>query len=162
VVSLVHDVLVALGAVALSWYVADYLGFLLIQPFKINLGSIAAFLTIIGYSVNDTIVTFDRVREVKGKSPDITEEILNLSVNQTFGRTILTTFTVFLVVLILYVAGGQELHGFAFTLLIGIICGAYSTIYIAAPLLLWFSGGHKLPKASTPARAVAAQPTGTS
>jgi SecD/SecF fusion protein len=69
VVALIHDVLVMLGGIALSYYVAPYLGFLGIEPFKINLPIVAAFLTIIGYSVNDTIVVFDRVREVRGKDP---------------------------------------------------------------------------------------------
>jgi SecD/SecF fusion protein len=140
VVALVHDVFVMLGGIAISFYVADYLGFLLIDQFKINLTIVAAFLTIIGYSVNDTIVVFDRIREVRGKDPNVTRKMVNDSVNQTLSRTLLTSFTVFLVVAVLYVAGGEAVHGFAFALLIGVATGTYSSIYIAAPILLWLVG----------------------
>jgi SecD/SecF fusion protein len=143
VVALVHDVLVMLGAIAISMYIANYTGFLLIEPFKINLTIIAAFLTIIGYSVNDTIVVFDRIRENRGKDPDMTRKMINDSTNQTLSRTLLTSFTVFLVVAILYAIGGSAVHGFAFALLIGVITGTYSSIYVAAPILLWLVGAHK-------------------
>ncbi len=129
-----------LGGIAISFYVADYLGFLLIDPFKINLTIVAAFLTIIGYSVNDTIVVFDRIREVRGKDPNVTRKMVNDSVNQTLSRTLLTSLTVFIVVVVLYVAGGEAVHGFAFALLIGVVTGTYSSIYIAAPILLWLVG----------------------
>ncbi|MGE0760576.1 MAG: protein translocase subunit SecDF, partial [Pirellulaceae bacterium] len=99
-----------------------------------------ALLTIVGYSINDTIVIFDRLREVRGKSPDITADMINLSLNQTLSRTILTAFTVFIVVIVLYGFGGQGIHGFAFSLLIGVISGTYSTIYIASPFVLWLAG----------------------
>jgi len=137
VLALVHDVFVMLGAVAISYYVADYLGFLLIEPFKINLPILAAFLTIIGFSVNDTIVIFDRIREVRGKNPNMTKQMVNDSVNQTLSRTLLTSLTVLLVAGSLYVFGGEAIHGFAFALLVGVVTGTYSTIYIASPLLLW-------------------------
>lgn len=143
VVALIHDVLVMLGAIAISTYIANYTGFLLIEPFKINLTIIAAFLTIIGYSVNDTIVVFDRIREVRGKDPNMTGKMINDSINQTLSRTLLTSFTVFLVVAILYVIGGDAVHGFAFALLVGVITGTYSSIYVAAPILLWLVGAHK-------------------
>jgi len=139
VIALIHDVLVMLGAIALSCYLPEWLGAVtLIGPFKINLQIVAAFLTIIGYSVNDTIVVFDRIREVRGKSPRITRQIVNDSTNQTLSRTLLTSFTVLLVVAILYLFGGQALHGFAFALMIGVLTGTYSSIYVAAPILLWF------------------------
>ena len=109
----------------------------MIDPFKINLPIVAAFLTIIGYSVNDTIVVFDRIREVRGKDPRMTRQMVNDSTNQTLSRTLLTSFTVFLVVIILYIFGGQAIHGFAFALLIGVATGTYSSIYVAAPILLW-------------------------
>ncbi len=151
-VALIHDVLITLGAVALSYYLAPYLGFALVDPFKINLPIIAAFLTIVGYSVNDTIVTFDRLREVRGKSPRLTPEMVNASVNQTLARTMLTSLTVLLVVVTLYVFGGQGIHGFAFALLIGCIAGVYSTVFIAAPIVLWMLGsdevGHSSPAAT--------------
>ncbi|MBL8829546.1 MAG: protein translocase subunit SecD [Planctomycetaceae bacterium] len=140
VVAVIHDVLVTLGALALSYWLAGPLGVLGVDQFKINLPIIAAFLTIIGYSLNDTIVIFDRIREIRGKSTAITPELINLSVNQTLSRTILTASTVFLTVLVLYAIGGQGIHGFAFALVVGSIAGTYSTIYIATPIVLWLHG----------------------
>jgi SecD/SecF fusion protein len=137
VVALVHDVLVTIGAIALSYYVAPWFGWAMVDPFKISLDVVAALLTIVGFSINDTIVIFDRIREIKGKSPEVTKEMVNKAVNQTLGRTILTTGTVLIVTLILYIWGGQEIHPFAFAMLIGLISGTYSTVYIAAPLVLW-------------------------
>jgi SecD/SecF fusion protein len=140
VIALVHDVLVMLGAIAFSSYLALIPGVTavtLIEPFKINLTIVAAFLTIIGYSVNDTIVVFDRIREIRGKSPILTRQMVNDATNQTLSRTVLTSFTVLLVVLILYIFGGQAMHGFAFALFIGVLTGTYSSIYVAAPILLW-------------------------
>jgi SecD/SecF fusion protein len=144
VIALIHDVLVMLGAVALSYYIAPYLGFVLVEPFKINLPMVAAFLTIIGYSVNDTIVVFDRIREVRGKDPNLTRKMVNDSTNQTLSRTLLTSFTVFLVVVILYLFGGGALHGFAYALIAGVATGTYSSIYVAAPILLWMIGKHDM------------------
>lgn len=140
VVATVHDVVITLGVVALSAYVADYLGFLMISPFKIDLPIVAAFLTLIGYSLNDTIIIFDRIREVRGKSPHITVDMLNTSINQTLARTLLTSGTTLMVILILYIGGGEGIHGFAFTLMVGILAGTFSSIYIAAPVLLWMIG----------------------
>jgi SecD/SecF fusion protein len=140
VIALIHDVLVMLGAIAFSYYLAPYFGWIYIDPFKINLPIIAAFLTIIGYSVNDTIVVFDRIREVRGKDPNMTAEMINLSTNQTLSRTILTSLTVFMVVVVLYFFGGQALRGFSFALIVGVITGTYSSIYVAAPILLWLVG----------------------
>ncbi len=137
IVATVHDVLITVAGVALSYYLAGVLGFLLVDPFKISLNVVAALLTIVGYSISDTIVIFDRIREVRGKSPDLTAEMINKSVNQTLSRTVLTVFTVLLVTVILYIAGGQAIHAFAFTMLIGLISGTYSSVYIAAPCLLW-------------------------
>jgi SecD/SecF fusion protein len=140
VIALIHDVLVMLGAIAFSSYLALIPGLsviTLIQPFKINLPIVAAFLTIIGYSVNDTIVVFDRIREIRGKSPTLTRQMVNDATNQTLSRTVLTSFTVMLVVFILYIFGGQAVHGFAFALIIGVLTGTYSSIYVAAPILLW-------------------------
>jgi SecD/SecF fusion protein len=140
VIALIHDVLVMLGAIAFSYYVAGYIPWLakitMLEPFKINLQIVAAFLTIIGYSVNDTIVVFDRIREVRGKDPRMTRQMVNDGTNQTLGRTLLTSFTVLLVVIILYLVGGEALHGFAFALIIGVLTGTYSSIYVAAPILL--------------------------
>jgi SecD/SecF fusion protein len=143
VIALVHDVLVMLGAIAFSYYLAPYFGWLYIDPFKINLPIIAAFLTIIGYSVNDTIVVFDRIREVRGKDPNMTAEMVNLSTNQTLSRTLLTSLTVFMVVVVLYFFAGQALRGLSFALIVGVITGTYSSIYVAAPILLWLIGKGK-------------------
>ncbi|MCL6503329.1 MAG: protein translocase subunit SecD [Pirellulales bacterium] len=155
VVALIHDVLVALGALALSKFLADLAGpvagALLVDPFKINLTIIAAFLTIIGYSLNDTIVIFDRIRELRGKSTALSPELVNTCINQTLSRTILTALTVFIVVLVLYIFGGQGIHGFAFTMVVGTISGTYSTVYIATPVVLWLNRGRSKGKLSTPA-----------
>lgn len=140
VLALVHDVLITVAAMAVSYWLAGPLSFLLVEDFKISLTIIAALLTIIGFSINDTIVIFDRIREVRGKSPDITANMVNLSVNQTLGRTLLTFFTVFIVVVCLYVLGGQGIHGFAFAMLIGLLSGTYSTVFIATPFVLWLAG----------------------
>jgi SecD/SecF fusion protein len=143
VVALIHDVLVALGFVALSAYlvtsVPPLANLLMVDKFQISLTLVAAFLTIIGYSLNDTIVIFDRIREVKGKSPRLTAEIINAAVNQTFSRTLLTSFTSLMSVIVLYIVGGAGIHAFAFALLIGFIAGVYSTIFIANPVLLWLA-----------------------
>jgi SecD/SecF fusion protein len=149
IVSLAHDTLIMLGAIAASYWLAPYLGFLGIEQFKIDLPTVAAFLTLIGYSINDTIVIFDRIREVRGKSPDLTAKIINDSVNQTLARSILTSLTVLMVVVILYFVGGPGIHTFAFSLVVGAIAGSYSSIFIASPMLLWLLG-HKTPAKSNP------------
>jgi SecD/SecF fusion protein len=137
VAALVHDVLITLGAIAISYYVADALGFLLIDPFKISLTVVAALLTIIGYSLNDTIVVFDRIRETKGKAPRLTGEMINSSINLTLSRTLLTSLTTLIVVLLLYAFGGAGIHAFAFALVIGVMVGTYSSIFVASPILLY-------------------------
>ena len=109
---------------------------LLIGDFKINLAMIAAFLTLIGYSLNDTIVIFDRIRENRGKARQLNPQTITNSINQTISRTILTSFTTFIVVLIMYIFGGQGLRGFTFAIGFGIIIGTYSSVAIAAPILL--------------------------
>ena len=125
-IALVHDILVAFA-------------FLIITNRPIDLLSITAFLTIAGYSINDTIVIYDRVREnMRLKNKFTLAELINLSVNQTLSRTILTTVTTLLVVISLFIYGGEVLNSFAFTLLVGFICGIYSTIFIASPLVLAF------------------------
>jgi SecD/SecF fusion protein len=143
VVALVHDVLITLGFIAISHWLYQPLGALLIEDFKISLTTIAAFLTIIGYSLNDTIVVFDRIREVKGKSPKLTNEIINLSVNQTLGRTILTSSTTIIAILLLYTYGGEGVHGFCYSMLVGILIGTYSSIFVAAPVLVWLASKEK-------------------
>ena len=138
-IALVHDVLFTLGAVAVGGYLSqNAIGrSLLLVDFKINLTMVAAFLTIIGYSLNDTIVVFDRIREVRGKNPKITWEMVNLSLNQTLSRTLLTSVTTIITSTILYFFGGEGLRGFAYSLTLGILVGTYSSIYIASPALVW-------------------------
>lgn len=133
VVSLLHDVLIALGALAIATKTG------LLQA-EVDLSMIAAFLTIIGYSQNDTIVIFDRVRENRPKSNKPLAEVLNDSINECLGRTILTTGTVVITLLVLFafnVGSRNVLEGFSFAMLVGVISGAYSTIYVASPVLLW-------------------------
>jgi SecD/SecF fusion protein len=112
-----------------------------LHDFKIDLPTIAALLTLVGYSVNDTIVVFDRIREVRGKNPLLTPQTINDGVNQTLSRTLLTSFSVWLVVFVLYVFGGAGVHLFAFVMVVGVVVGTYSSIYIASPLLLIFGEG---------------------
>jgi SecD/SecF fusion protein len=138
IVALVHDVCITLGAVSACAYIAGTSigGILLIDDFKINLAMIAAFLTLIGYSLNDTIVVFDRIRENRGKARQLNPNIITDSINQTISRTIMTSFTTFVVVLIMYIFGGAGLRGFTFAIGFGIMIGTYSSIAIAAPILL--------------------------
>ncbi len=138
IIALIHDVCITLGAVTVCTYIAATpIGEkLLIGNFKIDLAMIAAFLTLIGYSLNDTIVVFDRIRENRGKARRLNAQIITDSINQTISRTILTSFTTFIVVLIMYIFGGAGLRGFTFAIGFGIIIGTYSSIAIAAPILL--------------------------
>ncbi|MFM9965943.1 MAG: protein translocase subunit SecD [Planctomycetaceae bacterium] len=139
VVAVFHDVLFTLACLPMAYYLSKTpLGPILgLEDFKLNLSIIAAFMTIIGYSLNDTIVIFDRIREIRGRNPMLTPQMVNDSVNQTLSRTILTAVTVFITVAILYFIGGDGIHGFAFCMLVGTLVGCYSTIYIASPILLW-------------------------
>ena len=114
----------------------DWLGWMEI---KIDLPIIAALLTILGYSLNDTIVVYDRIRENKANSPNAPmPELINNSINQTLSRTILTSFTVFMTVLVLFFLGGGVIHGFAFVFMVGVVVGTYSSIFIAAPIVAAF------------------------
>jgi SecD/SecF fusion protein len=158
VLCLIHDLFFTLGFIAAAHYLhGTWLGNLLgISDFKIDLPAIAALLTLVGYSVNDTIVVFDRIREVRGKNPLLTEAMINDSVNQTLTRTILASMTVWLVVIVLYAFGGEGVHLFAFVMIIGVIVGTYSSIYIASPLLLIFGEGTPTSRDRARAQQVAA------
>lgn len=124
VIALAHDVLVAVGALMLANY-------------EFDLTIIAALLTIVGFSVNDTVVICDRIRENMRKiKRETLEGIINISLNETLSRTILTTGTALLVLVSLYLLGGAVIRPFAFTLLVGFISGVYSTIFIASPVIL--------------------------
>ena len=128
----------AIGAIAATLHdVLVTLAFLFFFGYDLSLNVVAAILTITGYSVNDTIVIFDRVREnMRSKRRDSLENVVNQSVNQTLSRTIITAGTTFLAVLALFLFGGEVLEGFAFTMLVGIISGTYSTIFIAAAIAI--------------------------
>ena len=137
VVGLIHDVLFTLGLLGLSYWLAPFLGFLGISQFKIGLATVAAFLTLIGYSLNDTIILFDRIREVRGKSEALTKEIINRATNECLSRTLLTSLTTLFTALVLYAFGGAGIHTFAFAMCVGVIVGTFSSIFICAPFLLW-------------------------
>ncbi len=124
VVALFHDVLITLGALALTQR-------------EINLPTIAALLTLVGYSVNDTVVVFDRVREnLRIKRGVGLQDLMDLSINQTLSRTIMTSGTTLMVVISLYLFGGDVINTFAFVLLVGIIVGTYSSVFVASPVAL--------------------------
>ncbi|XAL98663.1 protein translocase subunit SecD [Phycisphaeraceae bacterium D3-23] len=142
IVALIHDVSITLGLIALAGWAYGKMGedsgisnLLMLEPFKVNLAIVAALLTIVGYSLNDTIVVFDRIRENRGRLSRATPEIINDSINQTVSRTVMTSMTTFLAVIVLYVLGGPGVHGFAFAMVIGVFVGTYSSIAIASPIL---------------------------
>ena len=124
IVALIHDITITVGAFALT-------------NREISLSTIAAFLTIVGYSLNDTIVVFDRIREnLRRFRRRNFEEVMNSSINETLSRTILTSTTTLIVVAALFILGGGVIHDFAFAILVGIFVGTYSSIFVASPILL--------------------------
>ena len=126
IVALFHDIIVTYGAISIA-------------NIEYSLNILAVILTIIGFSINDTIVIFDRVREnIKKMRKDNLETIFNVSINETLGRTILTSGIVMMVVLILFFFGGPVIHDFTFALIVGLISGTYSTVYIASPVVLFW------------------------
>ena len=144
----------ALGALAprLIPYVMSFitLGIFSIMQWEINLTVIAALLTLVGYSMNDTIVIFDRIREMmRVRRRDTLEHLANEAINQTLSRTIITSGLTFLTVLSLLLFGGEVLKSFSWALFIGIIVGTYSSIYIASPFMLWWEHFKKQPKLAT-------------
>ena len=125
VIALVHDISIAMGAIAL--FQVDF-----------NLDVLAALLTLLGYSLNDTIIVFDRIREGIGDTKDMNLfNVINDSVSKTLSRTILTSLTTFFVILTLFLLGGEIIYSFSFTLLVGIIVGTYSSVFVASPMLKW-------------------------
>jgi len=125
VMALIHDVTISMGMIVLF-------------QVEVNLDILAALLTILGYSLNDTIIVFDRIREGvrKLKEPNL-GLIIDESVTRTLSRTTLTSLTTFFVVLTLFLFGGEIIHGFSFTLLVGVVVGTYSSIFVASPVLMW-------------------------
>jgi preprotein translocase subunit SecF len=135
----------AVGAIAATLHdIFVTLAFLTFAGYDLSLNVVAALLTITGYSVNDTIVIFDRVREnLRSMRREPLEQVVNLSVNQTLSRTVITAGTTFLSVLSLYLFGGEALRGFAFTMLVGIVSGTYSTVFIASAIAILLSKGKR-------------------
>ncbi|ACF45079.1 MAG: protein translocase subunit SecF [Prosthecochloris sp.] len=131
VVAIFHDVFIVLGLFSLLGGVFDFM------PLDVDQSIIAAFLTIAGYSINDTVVVYDRIREnVLGRKPSEYSSIFNASLNQTLSRTIITSGTTLLTVAVLFIFAGPAIRGFSFAILIGIAVGTYSSIFIAAPIVL--------------------------
>ncbi|MCF7892824.1 MAG: protein translocase subunit SecD [Candidatus Omnitrophica bacterium] len=134
VIAVFHDVLISLGIMSLA-------------GFPVNLLTVTALLTIAGYSINDTIVIYDRIREISPRMHKSSlSEIINAAINNTLSRSVITSLTTILVVLSIYLLGGKALAGFSFTLLVGVLAGTYSSIYIASPLVLFFRKSHLLHK----------------
>jgi preprotein translocase subunit SecF len=128
-VALLHDVLVVVGALALT-------------NMEIDLTVVAALLTVVGYSVNDTVVVSDRIRENMYASPkEDLGHLINRSLNETLSRTVLTGGTTFMVLVVLFFMGGGVIHAFAFTLIVGLLIGTYSSIFIASPIVQLWKGG---------------------
>jgi SecD/SecF fusion protein len=134
VIALFHDIIISLGVMVFAGY-------------QVSLLTVTALLTIAGYSINDTIVVYDRIREISpGMHKSTLRQIINTAINHTLSRTTITSLTTILVVLSIYLLGGKALKSFSFTLLVGVIVGTYSSIYIASPLVLFFRKSHLLHK----------------
>lgn len=138
VIALLHDTLFVLAALGFAHLLYDtFIGnLLMLEPFRINLTVVAGILTVMGYSMSDTIVIFDRIRELRGQRGVVTPQLINDAINQTLSRTLLTSGTTIATLTVMYLFGGPGIHGFTYVLLGGIIVGTYSSIAIAAPLLL--------------------------
>ncbi len=134
-----HDAIVAVGLIAIVEVIYEKFpgvaAVLLLEPFKIDLAMVAAVLTVLGYSLNDSIVVLDRIRENRGKLHYATRDVVNLSLNQTLSRTIITAGTTLISCAVLYVVAGQSIRGFAFAIFVGVVAGTYSSIGIAAPMV---------------------------
>jgi SecD/SecF fusion protein len=160
VFAMIHDTVLVIGAIGLShWLAATAFGRALgVEGFRVNMTLVAAVLTVMGYSMVDTIVVFDRIRENRGKYGTITRTLINDSINQTLSRTVLTAGTTLATLFVMYVWGGSAIHGFTFILLVGIIIGTYSSIAIAAPILL-LGAREQVAGKRTPVKAAAATQT---
>ncbi len=131
ILALFHDVMITLGIFSLL-------------SLEINLSIIAAVLTIVGYSMNDTVVIYDRIRENLGKFHKLNiSEIANLSINETLARTIITSVTTLLALFSIFILGGEILRGFSFAMILGVLIGTYSSIFVAAPILKYFKVSYK-------------------
>ena len=131
IVALIHDIVITVGIFSL-------------MSFEINLSIIAAVLTIVGYSMNDTVVIYDRIRENLSKYHKLSiSEISNLSINETLSRTIITSVTTLLALFAIFLLGGEILRGFSFAMILGVLIGTYSSIFVASPILNYFKVSHK-------------------
>jgi SecD/SecF fusion protein len=138
IVALAHDVLVTLAVFS---FLKDIVPF----PLELDQHFIAAILTVIGFSMNDTVIVFDRIREYSRQMVGMPKEVvINKAINETLSRTIMTSLTVFLTILILFLVGGEVTKGFAFAMLIGVATGTYSSIFVAAPILVDLGGKRAL------------------
>ena len=131
IIAIFHDVLITIGLFSLL-------------SLEINLSIVAAVLTIVGYSMNDTVVIYDRIRENLSKYSSLKiDEISNISINDTLSRTIITSVTTLLALISIFILGGEILRGFALAMIIGILIGTYSSIYVATPILKYFNVSYK-------------------
>ena len=131
IIALFHDVIITLGIFSLL-------------SLEINLSIIAAVLTIVGYSMNDTVVIYDRIRENLGKFHKLDiNDIANLSINETLARTIITSVTTLLALFSIFILGGEILRGFSFAMILGVLIGTYSSIFVASPILKYFKVSYK-------------------
>ena len=131
IIALFHDVIITLGIFSLL-------------SLEINLSIIAAVLTIVGYSMNDTVVIYDRIRENLGKFHKLDiKDIANLSINETLARTIITSVTTLLALFSIFILGGEILRGFSFAMILGVLIGTYSSIFVASPILKYFKVSYK-------------------
>jgi len=131
IIALIHDVIITLGVFS-------------ILSFEVNLSIVAAVLTIVGYSMNDTVVIFDRIRENLLKFSKIEiNEIANISINETLSRTLITSLTTLLALLSIFILGGEILKGFSFAMILGVIIGTYSSVFVASPVLYYFKVSQK-------------------
>jgi SecD/SecF fusion protein len=143
IVALLHDVLVTLAVFSFARTIVPF-------PLEIDQHFIAAILTVIGFSMNDTVIVFDRIREDSRLMPNAPRgEVINRAINETLSRTVMTSLTVFLTILILFLVGGQVTKGFAFAMLVGVITGTYSSIFVAAPILVDLGGKRPLGRKAT-------------
>ena len=131
IIALFHDVIITIGIFSLL-------------SLEINLSIIAAVLTIVGYSMNDTVVIYDRIRENLGKFHKLDiSDIANLSINETLARTIITSVTTLLALFSIFILGGEILRGFSFAMILGVLIGTYSSIFVASPILKYFKVSYK-------------------
>ena len=144
VVALAHDIAFLVASLGWAHLLANTAvgRALLLQPFRLNLTMVSAVLAIIGFSMSDTVVIFDRIRENRKRAGRLDRQLVNDSINQTIGRTFLMGFTTLATLFVMYITGGEAIHGFTFALFFGLMTGVYSSVVIASPLLL--VGGPKV------------------